>query len=283
MKVIIAENSGFCFGVKRALDIALDATEKSDNIYSYGQLIHNNQVTERLYEKGLKETDSLDDLQSSDLIIRSHGVGSDVYTHAEKNDINIVDCTCPFVKKVHKIVNEYYLKGYSIIVVGNSSHPEIIGINGWCNNSAIIINNELDIPELDSNRKYCVVAQTTLKSEVWASITESLSDQTKNIEIFNTICSATKVRQGSTTELSKKVDCMVVVGGFHSSNTKKLFEISSKNCKKTYHIEKKSDLVMTNLVNCDTIGITAGASTPDWVINEVYDFISNYNYADSLK
>ncbi len=273
MKIIMAEKSGFCFGVKRALDLALQATEKSENIYSYGQLIHNNQVSERLAENGLIEIESLNNLTTCDLIIRSHGVGLNVYNEADKKKINIVDCTCPFVKKVHKIVDKHYKLDYKIIIVGDKNHPEVVGINGWCNNEAIIVSDENNIVKLNKNEKYCVVAQTTLKEIVWKNVINALEVGIKEFEVFNTICSATTERQIAADNLSKKVDCMIIIGGFHSSNSKKLYEICKSNCKKTFHIEKKSDLVVTNLENCDIIGITAGASTPDWVVSDVFEYI----------
>lgn len=271
MIVKIAEKSGFCFGVKRAVDIAIDETKKRDETYSYGQLIHNNQVTDRLKEAGLVEIDSLDNLKGS-VIIRSHGVNKAFYDQANAQGMDIVDCTCPFVKKVHRIVDEYHNKGYKIIIIGNRNHPEIIGINGWCENQAIIVEDQLPILEAG---QYCVVAQTTLKQETFDRLVSMILDQV-DAEVFNTICSATEERQKAAIELAKQVDCMVVIGGRHSSNTKKLFELCQKLCKNTIHIEKKDELVMTNLNKCGIIGVTAGASTPSWIIEEVYEYLKAY-------
>lgn len=268
MEIRIAEKSGFCFGVKRAVDIAIEETKKESRSYSYGQLIHNHQVTDRLKEGGLIEVSTLDEVESS-IIIRSHGVGKDFYVAANDKGLEIVDCTCPYVKKVHKIVDTFYKKGYEIIIIGNSEHPEIIGINGWCQQSALIIEDH--VPHLKPG-KYCVVAQTTLKQETFDTLVKEILDQT-DAEVHNTICSATEERQKAAIALAKEVDCMIVIGGLHSSNTKKLYELCKELCNNTRHIEKKEDLVMTNLNKCGIIGITAGASTPSWVIDEVYQYL----------
>lgn len=273
MIVKIADKSGVCFGVKRALNTAYDATLKSKNIYSYGQLIHNNQVTNELEKQGLQEIQQLDDISNCDLLIRSHGVGKEVFNLAKGKSINVIDCTCPYVSKVQKIVNKYYNKGYNIIIVGNYKHPEIIGINGWCDNSAIVINNDVETPILNNNNKYCIVAQTTLSINVWNDVISKLKVGIVDMVVYNTICSATSQRQISADKLAHEVDCMIVIGGYHSSNTIKLYEICKKICSNTIHIEKKSDLVVTNIKNCGTIGITAGASTPDWVVDEIFNFL----------
>lgn len=272
MKVLVAKKAGFCFGVQRAVDIATEKTESTDKLYSYGQLIHNDQVSKELAEKGLVETHDITSLKDESLIIRSHGVGKDIYVLSDQNNLEVIDCTCPFVKKVQKIVDEHHKKGYRIIIVGDDKHPEVQGINGWCDHSAIIIQSADVVPNL-SEEKFCVVAQTTLKLQVWETIVDQLKAQTDEIVCFNTICSATSERQLAAKELAKQVDCMVVVGGYHSSNTKKLYEICKSICENTVHIEKKSDLVVTKLKNCGIIGITAGASTPDWIINEVHDYL----------
>ncbi|MBN2796375.1 MAG: 4-hydroxy-3-methylbut-2-enyl diphosphate reductase [Clostridia bacterium] len=271
MKVIKAEKAGFCFGVKRAVDMALEVASKDKEIYSYGQLIHNDQVTQKLAEKGILLIESIEPITSGDVIVRSHGVGKSFYDACEDKNLNVINCTCPFVEKVHRIVDSYYKKGYGIIIIGDKNHPEVIGINGWCNNSALILNDIDEILQLE-DKPYCVVAQTTLKYALWEAITHKLSGMGA-MTVFNTICSATSERQEAAMVLAKKVDCMIVIGGYHSSNTRKLYEICKELCENTIHIEKKSDLVMTNMNKCGIIGITAGASTPDWIIDEVYDFL----------
>jgi len=272
MIIKVADKAGFCFGIKRAVDIAESYCEKSEKLYSFGQLTHNNQVTNRLEANGLVTIDDLSDINDSRVLIRSHGVGKEVYDLQESQNIEYIDCTCPFVKKVHRIVDEYYNKGYKIIIVGNKDHPEIIGINGWCNYEGIIVNSSSEV-DLDENYKYCVVAQTTLKVDIWHEVVDHLNDKGLDFENFNTICSATSERQEAVKKLAPEVDLMIVIGGYHSSNTRKLYEICTNLCQETIHVEKKSDLVMTNFNKYDIIGITAGASTPSWVIQEIIDFL----------
>lgn len=277
MEVRIAENAGFCFGVKRAMNMAWDELENktSDNVYSLGPLIHNKQAVDKYKEKGLMEMDSLDKIPSdSKLIIRSHGVGKKIYTESESKNMDIVDTTCPFVKKIHDIVNEFSNKGYKIIIVGNSTHPEIIGINGWCDNEAIIINREEEIDNItfNDNDLYCVVSQTTANLESFDKIVSKLKSKIKDLTVNNTICFATKERQLSATDLAKEVDCMIVIGGKHSSNTQKLVNIC-KNIVPTFSIETKGELEKSKLEKFKVAGVTAGASTPDWIIEEVIEYL----------
>ncbi|MCH4888850.1 4-hydroxy-3-methylbut-2-enyl diphosphate reductase [Acidaminobacter sp. JC074] len=272
MKIIIADKAGFCFGVKRAVDMAINYTESHDSLISLGQLIHNDQVTNRLEKNGLVKVDNLEGLKDKTVLIRSHGVGKDIYEKSEAQNLEMLDATCPFVKKVHRIVHDYHDKGYKIIIVGNKDHPEIIGINGWCKNEALIVSDENELPVLDKG-PYCLVAQTTLKLSVWNGLVDKVKSFDVEAEFFNTICSATAERQRAAMALAPKVDLMIVIGGYHSSNTRKLYEICSTLCEETLHVEKKSDLVMTNLDKYVMIGITAGASTPDWVIEEIVDHL----------
>lgn len=278
MNVKIAKEAGFCFGVKRAMKMAWDKLEQNeDGIYALGPLIHNKQAVSKYEEKGLVTKENIEDIPNSkNMIIRSHGVGENVYIDAQKKEITIVDTTCPFVKKIHKIVKEYSTKGYEIIVIGDSKHPEVKGINGWCNNSAIIIKTLQDLENINlgSSKKYCVVAQTTINSELYLKIVDKIAKITSDVIFNNTICSATNVRQQAARQLSKEVDCMIVIGGTHSSNTQKLVDIC-KGFVETFAIETKDDLDIELLKKYETIGVTAGASTPDWIINDVVTFIQN--------
>lgn len=277
MEVKIAQNAGFCFGVKRAMKMAWDELEnKGENdTYSLGPLIHNKQAVDKYKEKGLIEKEDLEDIPSnSKLIIRSHGVGEKVYTESKSKDMEIVDTTCPFVKKIHDIVKDFSDRGYEIIIIGNAVHPEIIGINGWCNNNAIIINKveEIDSITFDSTKAYCVVSQTTANLESFNNIVEKLKEKINNLTVKNTICFATKERQLSAIDLAKEVDCMVVIGGKHSSNTQKLVTICSKVVP-TFSIETKEELKKEMFENFKVAGVTAGASTPDWIIDEVIEYL----------
>lgn len=267
----VAESAGFCFGVKRAIEMAYEAIGVEPKLYSYGQLIHNKTVTDDLASKGLEIVESLDGLTEGTLLIRSHGVGKALYDEAEAKGLKILDGTCPFVKKIHIIVHDKLAEGMGIIIVGDGTHPEVIGINGWCENTAVILEDEeaAKTKEILEKEKYAVVVQTTFRQAKFDKILEILQDRGINMEIHNTICSATEKRQTEAEELSKTVDKMIVIGGKNSSNTQKLVEICAKNCGNTVHIETICDLVLNNFGKDDKIGITAGASTPPAIIKEV--------------
>jgi (E)-4-hydroxy-3-methyl-but-2-enyl pyrophosphate reductase len=284
MEIYIAEGSGFCFGVKSAIEKSLKTAEEDGSSYTLGELIHNSEMVERLESQNVHVVGSLEDSPSHRVVIRSHGVPPGIYEKAEKIGVAIVDATCPFVKKIHRIVKDRYDNGYSIIIAGSADHPEVIGINGYCENSALIVSNidearEKAGPFMESSGRVCIVAQTTISVSFWEKLVDvimSVSDELKvnrgievETEFHNTVCAATKERQKNTEELSGKVDMMIVIGGKNSSNTQKLYDISRKNCKNTIYIQSSRDLVMKDLKNCGKIGVTAGASTPDWVINEV--------------
>lgn len=278
MKIIIADNAGFCFGVKRAINMTEDELDKSDhNIYSYGPLIHNPQVVSKLEEQGLETIKEFSNIDKGRIIVRSHGIPKSTEGLIINKNLDLVDCTCPYVKSVHKKVEEFYNKGYNIIIIGDFTHPEVIGINGYCNNDAIIINNLEEIENLSVLDKVCVVSQTTNTLEKFSKISQAINEKMTNVEIFNTICNATTVRQDSTEELSKLVDAMVVIGGYKSSNTLKLYEISRRHCKNVFHIETIEDLSLQKISKFNTIGITAGASTPDWIIKEAVKAMDNLN------
>ncbi|NMS89311.1 4-hydroxy-3-methylbut-2-enyl diphosphate reductase [Clostridioides difficile] len=278
MNVKIAKHAGFCFGVKRAMKMAWDEVEKNNSgIYALGPLIHNKQAVAKYEEKGLKTVDEIDIIPNHEnMIIRSHGVPEKIYKEAKDKKLKIVDTTCPFVKKIHTVVSEYHNKGYEIIVIGDMKHPEVIGINGWCENSAIIIKTveQMENMELDNSKKYCLVAQTTINPDLYSSIIAKLSDKLEEIVFNDTICSATKTRQESAKELAREVDCMVVIGGRHSSNTQKLVKVC-EDLVPTFAIETKDELDVDMLKKYKTLGITAGASTPNWIIEEVVTFIEN--------
>lgn len=267
----VAESAGFCFGVKRAIEMAYEAIGVEPKLYSYGQLIHNKTVTDDLASKGLEIVESLDGLTEGTLLIRSHGVGKALYDEAEAKGLKILDGTCPFVKKIHNIVHDKLAEGMGIIIVGDGTHPEVIGINGWCENAAVILEDEeaAKTKEIPEKEKYAVVVQTTFRQAKFDKILEILQDRGVNMDVHNTICSATEKRQTEAEELSKTVDKMIVIGGKNSSNTQKLVEICAKNCGNTVHIETICDLVLNNFGKDDKIGITAGASTPPAIIKEV--------------
>ncbi|HOQ17494.1 MAG TPA: 4-hydroxy-3-methylbut-2-enyl diphosphate reductase [Defluviitaleaceae bacterium] len=277
-EIIIAKYSGFCFGVKRAVDMTTNHKNTNGKIYTLGPLIHNKDVINRLNNQGIKimEMDEFDKLTEEDtLVIRSHGVGAEIIQKLENSGANIIDATCPFVSSIHRKVKKYSDLGYQIIIVGDKDHPEVIGINGWCDNTAIVTKDGTDLKDIPS--RVCIVAQTTERLTNYEKVVDIVSKNCKELVKFNTICNATKERQESAQELSKEVDLMIVIGGKNSSNTKKLYEICRLNCENTLFIENSTELpkwVITD-ETIKKIGITAGASTPDWVIEEVVNKIKN--------
>ncbi|WMM26505.1 bifunctional 4-hydroxy-3-methylbut-2-enyl diphosphate reductase/30S ribosomal protein S1 [Tissierella sp. MB52-C2] len=287
MEIIIADNAGFCFGVKRAVDMTNnELLNPSKDIYSLGPLIHNQQAVEKLKEEGLQTIDDTNDIEginNSKIIIRAHGVSKSVIDTINEKDLEIIDSTCPYVKSVHKRVEEYENQGYNIIIIGDPNHPEIIGINGWCNNNAFIVNSLEEATNLPIMDKICVVSQTTNTQEKFETLSEIIKGKGKEVKIFNTICNATNLRQESCRQLSSQVDAMIVIGGYHSSNTRKLAEVSKKYCKNVYHIETSKELPLQTLSKFNKIGITAGASTPDWIIKEVVETMDNINNNEMME
>ena len=267
MEIILAKSAGFCFGVKLAVDCVYEKS-KEDKIYTYGPIIHNKNVVKDLEKQGVEIIENLEKDINGKVIIRSHGVPSSVYKLLEQKNIEYVDCTCPFVKKIHRIVDENYKQGKRVIIIGNKNHPEIIGINGFCDNTALIANSieEFNNLDIEDNKEYILVSQTTFDITVFEKLLQSVKNN--NIKVFNTICSATNDRQTEALELSKQVDYMIVLGDTSSSNTQKLYEICKKNCENTYLCETIKDLQLNNFKKNVKIGITAGASTPPAIIKE---------------
>lgn len=285
MEVILAKSAGFCFGVKLAVDCVYDKS-KNDKIYTYGPIIHNKNVVKDLEKQGVEIIEDLERDINGKVIIRSHGVSPIVYKLLEEKGVEYIDCTCPFVKKIHRIVDENYKNGKSIIIIGNKNHPEIIGINGFCDNTALIANTieEFNQLEIDKNKEYILVSQTTYDITTFEKLLESIKEN--NINIFNTICNATNDRQKEALELSQKVDYMIVLGDTSSSNTQKLYEICKKNCKNTYLCETIKDLQLNIFKKNGKIGITAGASTPPAIIKEALNKMSeieNMSFEEMLN
>lgn len=278
-KVILAENAGFCFGVQRAVETSIDIKKKyNKKIYTLGPLIHNSDVVSFLEQNDIYAIDyeNINDLQEGDVvIIRSHGIPEAVFNDLKSRGLEVIDATCPFVTNIQKKVKKYSKEGYNIIIVGDENHPEVIGINGWCDNKATITKNGEFNKELSN--KICAVSQTTEKKENWDKTLDAIDDGTREVLSFNTICSATEVRQKSADDLSKEVDAMIVIGGKNSSNTTKLYEIAKHNCENTIHIENSNELPKEYINNkkFKKIGITAGASTPDWIIREVINIMQD--------
>ena len=276
MKVIKAKTAGFCFGVKRAVDTVYEQVEKcgGKNIYTYGPIIHNEEVVKDMGQKGvtvLRSEEELDALEEGIVIIRSHGVEKRIYDKLNARGIRIVDATCPFVKKIHNIVSEQSAQGKYIVIIGNPEHPEVQGIRGWAGERVCVIQNSDDAEKFspDENEKICVVSQTTFNYNKFKDLVEIISEKSYYVSVLNTICNATKERQTEAESIAETVDAMIVIGDKHSSNTQKLFEICRKACNNTYYIQTLDDLDLNQLGSVETVGITAGASTPNNIIEEV--------------
>lgn len=270
-KITLAKTAGFCFGVDNAIKKLDNAVKYMDSpIYTLGPIIHNKQMIEKYDSQNVKIINDLSQIENNaTVVIRSHGIAKSFYDDMMQKHINIIDATCPYVKKVQDIVSKYYLQGYKIIIIGDEKHPEVIGVNGWCNNSAIIINNKNNIPIIKMYDKICVVAQTTIIENLFLEIVSEIQKLNCETQVFNTICSATEERQEEAKFLAKNSDAMIVIGGYDSSNTKKLTEICKKYCDNVVHIETASEIDINKFKDCKSVGITAGASTPAWIIKEV--------------
>ena len=269
-EIIRAENAGFCFGVRQAIEkaekAAQSASEDGKRIFSMGSLIHNERVTGDLEEKGIKIIHSLDEVQRADqVIIRSHGEGKAFYEEAEAKGIELIDATCPFVAKIHKLVHETEKQ---VVIVGDAQHPEVMGIFGWCRKPAIVVSSYEEAAAV-SEDDFFVVTQTTIREAMLNDVIKAFEDNGKTFDVNNTICSATSKRQESCEKLAKESELMVVIGGKNSSNTKKLYDISKKYCPNSYFVQNIEDLPLKQVQKCNRIGIAAGASTPECTIKEV--------------
>ncbi len=270
MEIKRAKYSGFCFGVDKAVKTAFEL-DYDGKVYTWGELIHNQKVIDELGKKGIKAIDDIGILKEGDcVIIRAHGIGKKIYEDLNSLNVTILDATCPYVKRIHEIVKKEHEDGNQIIIAGNPEHPEVIGINGWCEGKALIVADEKDAEALPaSDKKAVVVAQTTFKRAKYEDICEVLKKKFAFVIKFDTICNATVQRQSEAESLSREVDLMIVIGGKNSSNTQKLYEICKENCSQTYLIENADELPPFDK-NVRRVGITAGASTPEMVIKEVF-------------
>ena len=275
MQIKVAKSAGFCFGVQRAVDTVYEQIEKGVRpIYTYGPIIHNEVVVQDLEKKGVKVLSSqqeLEALEEGTVIIRSHGVGRSIYEILQRKNLQCVDATCPFVRKIHKIVKKESLLGKQIVIIGNDKHPEVEGIKGWCYTKAHVLETteQAEKFELLESVPLCVVSQTTFNYKKFKDLVEIIDKKRYDRIVVNTICNATEERQAEARQIAGEVDAMIVIGGSHSSNTQKLFEICRNECKNTYYIQTVQDLDLEVLRSTGLIGITAGASTPKKIIEEV--------------
>ena len=269
MEIKIAENCGFCFGVKRAVQMALEAADSDRESYTLGPIIHNPQVVGKLADKGVGSVDTLQDIPEGTVIIRSHGVGPAVYEEAKCRGLDVIDATCPHVKKAQRDAASVVEEGMTLVILGEKDHPEVKSINLWSGNKAIIVETEENAKNLPIVEKMGVVVQTTFSQFKFQSIIDILETKSKNLKVFKTICTATQERQSSAVALAKEVDLMIVIGGKNSGNTTRLAEVCRDVGCTTYHIETATELQLAWFKDTQTVGVTAGASTPDWIIKEV--------------
>lgn len=278
MEIKVADKSGFCFGVKRAVDSVYERLEKGGKIYTYGPIIHNEQVVGELEERGVKVINSEEELMGiseGTVIIRSHGVTKHIYDLIENRGLEVVDATCPFVKKIHRIVEKESRAGKHIIVIGSRKHPEVEGIISWVEGPVTVIENEKEADEFapENNCEICVVSQTTFNNNKFKELVDIFQKKGYYVSVANTICNATEERQTEAKKIASSVDAMIVIGGAGSSNTQKLYEICKRECANTQYIQTVDDLVLDSIDSIKSVGITAGASTPKKIIQEVQSYV----------
>ncbi len=277
MEIILAKQAGFCFGVKRATQMAFEAAQKGGKTYTLGPIIHSPQVVQKLEEMGVKVLKDIDALATGTIIIRSHGVASAELEVAVRKELEIVDATCPFVKKAQEHVKSLSTAGYDVVVVGDADHPEVQGIVSYATGKVYVVGSGEEAAKLPRMGKIGVVAQTTQSFENLQSVVTECLTKGGEIRVFHTICDATAVRQEEAKQLAKEVDCMIVIGGYNSANTKRLAEVCTELQPKTYHIETAGQLDAAWFGGVARVGITAGASTPKWLIDEVMERIGAIN------
>ncbi|MCI6044997.1 4-hydroxy-3-methylbut-2-enyl diphosphate reductase [bacterium] len=274
-----AKTAGFCFGVKRAVEKVYEQVELGKkNVYTYGPIIHNEEVVSDLEAKGVSVLENRADLEAIEkgtVVIRSHGVPRDIYQLIEEKGLECVDATCPFVRKIHRIVEKESKNGCHIVIIGNDNHPEVEGIKGWCQGPVTVISTEEEAENLEifDEKKLCIVSQTTFNYNKFKDLVEILEKKRYDRIVLNTICSATEERQLEARQIACEADTMIVIGGRHSSNTQKLYEICRKECKNTYYIQTLVDLDTRPFQCIGCVGITAGASTPNNIIEEVQKYV----------
>ena len=285
--VILAKTAGFCFGVRRAVDMAYGLAGKH-KVYTYGPIIHNETVVDDLESKGVRVVHSIDEaagLRGGTMIIRSHGASKNEINLLKQMGFEIVDATCPFVKKIHRIVEDYSGQGYGIVIIGSAVHPEVQAISGWCKEPPVIIESveEAENFSPDPDKKLCLVSQTTFNYNKFQLLVEIISKKGYDIRCLNTICNATEERQSEARDIAGRVDAMIVIGGRQSSNTQKLYDICKNECKNTYYIQTLVDLDLKTFESIGNVGVTAGASTPNNIIEEVHTNMSEMGNEQSFE
>ncbi len=263
MRVEVAKHAGICYGVERALRLAGEASSSGVDVHTLGPLIHNPQAVAALRERGVEVAETLEDVTDGTLVIRSHGVEPTIIERARRRGLHVVDATCPHVSKAHEAAAELSREGYIVVIVGEADHPEVTGILAHAGGHAVVVSSAAELPESLGGRKIGVVVQTTQSARRLAEVVEAILPRANELRVFNTICSATEKRQQSAEELAQTVDVMVVVGGYNSGNTTRLVQICADVNPRAYHVETPDDLDPAWFVGAKSVGVTAGASTPD--------------------
>ena len=278
MEVILAQHAGFCFGVERAVEQVYEQAATGKPIYTYGPIIHNEEVVKDLAQKGVRVIESVSELaqiKEGTIVIRSHGVARKVCELIKERGLECVDATCPFVKRIHNIVEKESEAGKRVVIIGNAGHPEVEGIMGWAKTDTTVIGTLEEAQKFIYNpgEELCIVSQTTFNYNKFQDMVEIFREKGYNGSVVNTVCNATEVRQTEARKIAAKVDVMIVIGGNHSSNTRKLYEICRQECVNTYFIQTLDDLHLDLPKSVRLVGITAGASTPNNIIEEVQNYV----------
>jgi 4-hydroxy-3-methylbut-2-enyl diphosphate reductase len=285
MKVLLADEYGFCFGVERAVEMVEEAVSAGETVRSLGPLIHNKQEMQRLAHEGVTAiSEPVQIGRGETAVIRAHGVTPDVQKELEDLASKVVDATCPFVTRVQRLASRAAAKGRHVIVVGDPDHPEMIGVKGYAPDYAFVIRDESEVADLPKLNKPLVVSQTTIKSKTFFDTAKAVETKTDDeVEIVNTICSATRDRQEAARALAGMVDAFYIIGGRHSSNSIKLLAVCKEQCEKSFLIETEEEIEPANLEGVKQVGVTAGASTPEWLIKRVVSYLENFDRAPALK
>ena len=278
LKIILSKKMGFCFGVKKSVNLAKNALKtRKNNLYMLGSIINNPQVIGYFIKKGVKIADNLDEVpEESTVITRAHGISPTMLKKAYQKKLSVVDTTCPYVRKVQKIAHYLYEKDYFIVIYGDKKHPEVLSLLDTIQSNALVINSILDAEKITTKKKIGFISQTTKNIYDFFKLSSALLNRAEELRIFNTICKSTTERQKSVLELAKEVDVMLVIGGKESANTTRLAEIGKNQGVKTYHIETKNQLKYKWFYPEGKVGIASGASTPDWITNEIIDKLKEW-------
>lgn len=278
MKILVAETAGFCWGVRRALDQAVDLAKKIDGpVQTFGPLIHNAQVLEELTEQNIQAVGSLSEIRGGTVLVRAHGIRPEVFDQLRATGADVYDATCPLVRKVQKIIMKYGNDGYDIVIVGDDHHAEVVGLRGYASGRCFVVANEKEVESLPEFDKVCVVSQTTQNDDTFARTVDIIKQKARIIRSTNTVCEPTRDHQRETIDLARRVDLMVVVGGRHSANTCRLADLAAQEGPRVLHIETEAELKTSDFIGCNAVGVTAGASTPEWMINRVVEKIEAFN------